>query len=118
MTDEQPIPQSEYEMILYRMVNYGIEIVSYEEARQVLQAYMMLQQSIPLPDQIQEYVDLIEDLFEKTYRTLVTAHSPLEFVFVVITVALVPALAEETLFRGVVQRSIGEATGGQETGKA
>jgi membrane protease YdiL (CAAX protease family) len=87
-------------------------VVAVFALQQVLQAYMMLQQSIPLPDQIQEYVDLIEDLFEKTYRTLVTAHSPLEFVFVVITVALVPALAEETLFRGVVQRSIGQATGG------
>ena len=87
-------------------------VVAVFALQQVLQAYMMLQQSIPLPEQIQEFVDLIEDLFEKTYRTLVTARSPLEFVFVVITVALVPALAEETLFRGVVQRSIGEATGG------
>jgi membrane protease YdiL (CAAX protease family) len=87
-------------------------VVAVFALQQVLQAYMMLQQSIPFPEQIQEVVDLIEDLFEKTYRTLVTAHSPLEFVFVVITVALVPALAEETLFRGVVQKSIGQATGG------
>jgi membrane protease YdiL (CAAX protease family) len=87
-------------------------VVAVFALQQVLQAYMMLQHAIPLPEQIQEIVDLIEDLFEKTYRTLVTAHSPLEFLFVVITVALVPALAEETLFRGVVQRSIGQATGG------
>jgi membrane protease YdiL (CAAX protease family) len=80
--------------------------------QQVLQGYMMLQQAIPLPDPIQKYVDLVEELFEATYRTLVTAHSPVEYLFVILTVALVPSVAEEILFRGVVQRTIAQATGG------
>ncbi|MCK5571637.1 MAG: CPBP family intramembrane metalloprotease, partial [Bacteroidetes bacterium] len=80
--------------------------------QQVLQGYMMLQQAIPLPDPIQQYVDLLEELIERIYRTLITAHSIGEFLFVILTVALVPAVAEEILFRGVVQRTIAQATGG------
>jgi membrane protease YdiL (CAAX protease family) len=42
----------------------------------------------------------------------VLARSPGEFVVVVFTVALVPAVSEELLFRGLVQRSIEQAVGG------
>jgi len=80
--------------------------------QQVLQGYMMAQDAIPLPQQIQRYVDMLKQMFEETYRVLVSAHSPVEFVFVVIVVALVPAMAEELLFRGLVQRSLEQEAGG------
>ena len=51
-------------------------------------------------------------MFEETYRLLVTAHSPGEFVFVVLVVALTPAICEEFLFRGLVQRSFETVTVG------
>jgi len=67
--------------------------------QQILQGYMMLQDSIPLPQDAQEFVRQIKDLFEQLYKILITAHSPAEFIFVVVVVALTPALCEEVLFR-------------------
>jgi hypothetical protein len=87
-------------------------VVAVFALQQVLQGYMMAQDAIPLPQQLQRYVDVLKQLFEETYRVLVSAHSPVEFVFVVIVVALVPAMAEELLFRGLVQRSLEQAAGG------
>ena len=51
-------------------------------------------------------------MFEETYRNLVTAHTPAEFIFVVIVIALTPAVCEEMLFRGLVQRSFEKVTVG------
>lgn len=80
--------------------------------QQVLQGYMIAQDAIPLPPQIQRYVQMFEDMIERTYRMLVSAQSPVEFAGVVATVALVPAIAEELLFRGLVQRDLEKVTGG------
>lgn len=80
--------------------------------QQVLQGYMIAQDAIPLPPQIQRYVDLFKGLIEETYRLLVTARSPLEFAGVVATVALVPGIVEELLFRGLVQRDLEDVMSG------
>ena len=80
--------------------------------QQLLQAYMIVQDSMPLPPKLREIVDLVKALYEETYRLLVTARTPAEFLVVVFTVALVPAIAEEFLFRGLVQRSVTESVGG------
>lgn len=80
--------------------------------QQVLQGYMMLQDSIPLPPGIQRWVDMIQDMFEATYRILVTAKTPLELLLVIVTVAVVPAVSEEVLFRGLVQRDLESITSG------
>ena len=80
--------------------------------QQLLQAYMYVQDALPLPPKLREVVDLVKGLYEETYRILVTAHSPVDFVVVLLTVALVPAVAEEFLFRGLVQRSVSETAGG------
>lgn len=80
--------------------------------QQVLQGYMMLQESIPLPSGIQRWVDMIQDMFEATYRILVTAKTPLELLLVIVTVAVVPAVSEEVLFRGLVQRDLESITSG------
>jgi membrane protease YdiL (CAAX protease family) len=44
-------------------------------------------------------------MVEKTYGNLLSASNIFEFVFVVIVIAVVPALSEETMFRGFIQRS-------------
>ncbi|MEW6510490.1 MAG: CPBP family intramembrane glutamic endopeptidase [Bacteroidota bacterium] len=80
--------------------------------QQVLQTYMILQESIPLPSELQKFVDLLKKMIEETYRVLVLAHSPLEFLVVLLIVALVPAISEELLFRGLVQRNLEDAVGG------
>jgi uncharacterized protein len=80
--------------------------------QQVLQGYMLAQDAIPLPPQIQRYVKMFKEMMEATYRMLVTAGSPVEFAGVVFTVAFVPAIVEELLFRGLVQRDLEKLGGG------
>lgn len=80
--------------------------------QQMLVGYMAVQDLIPLPTQIQEFLDTIKRLYEDMYRVLLVARSPVEFVWVVIVVALVPAVTEELLFRGLVQSSMEESVGG------
>ncbi len=80
--------------------------------QQVLQVYLLVQDAIPLPAPVKPYIEEFKRLIEETYRVLVTARSPGELAFVVVVVAVVPALCEELLFRGLVQRSIALETGG------
>ena len=80
--------------------------------QQLLQGYMMLQDLIPLPHDVQEVIRQIKDLFEGMYKILITARSPAEFIFVVLVVALTPALCEEVLFRGLIQRNLEAASNG------
>ncbi len=80
--------------------------------QQLLQVYMVLQDAIPLPPKVKELIDLVNALYEQAYRVLGTAHSPVEFLIVVLTVALVPAVAEEVLFRGLIQHSVEESSNG------
>jgi len=74
--------------------------------QQMMQAYMVAQDMIPLPAGVQEFLDSMKRLLEETERLLVQANSPGEFLFVIAVVALVPALSEELLFRGLVQRNL------------
>lgn len=89
-----------------------VTVIAVFALQQLAQGYMMAQDAIPLPQSLQKLVDLFRQLFEQAYRALVSADSPLEFAFVVLTVALVPAFSEEFLFRGLVQSSIEETAGG------
>jgi membrane protease YdiL (CAAX protease family) len=87
-------------------------IVAVFALQQMLVGYMALQDMIPLPTELQRLIDVVKKLYEETYRLLVSAHSPFEFLWVVIVVALVPSIVEELLFRGLVQRNLEEAAGG------
>jgi membrane protease YdiL (CAAX protease family) len=51
-------------------------------------------------------MDELDKLVEKTYGNLLSAHSIFEASFVIFIVAVIPALCEETLFRGLVQKSL------------
>jgi hypothetical protein len=93
-------------------VEIVVTVVAVFSLQQVLQGYLALQEAIPLPDNLRVIVERIKELFEETYRILVGAESVPEFIFVVLIVAVVPALAEEFLFRGIVQRSMEETVGG------
>ncbi len=87
-------------------------VVAVFALQQMLQGYMAFQDAIPLPAPLRHIVDLLRKAMEMTYTLLASASEPLEFVFVVVTVALVPAVCEEFLFRGLVQGSLEESYGG------
>lgn len=80
--------------------------------QQILQTYMMLQDQIPLPDALHEFIDPFKQMIEETYRVLVTAQSLPEFLGVLLVVAIVPAFAEELLFRGLIQETVATKFGG------
>ncbi len=54
---------------------------------------------------IKDALDYLDKLVEDTYGNLLKANSIFEGIFVVIVVSIIPALCEETMFRGFIQRS-------------
>jgi membrane protease YdiL (CAAX protease family) len=61
--------------------------------------------SSPLVKNMTTVFDKLDKLLESTYGNLLTSHSIFEGSFVIFVVAVIPALCEETLFRGLVQKS-------------
>jgi membrane protease YdiL (CAAX protease family) len=80
--------------------------------QQVAQGYMTLQDAIPVPEPLRRTVEIVRHAIEEAYRLVAQAEDPAEFLVVVLAVALVPAISEEFLFRGLVQQSLAEAAGG------
>jgi len=101
-----------FRLRLPRVSELLVSIVAIFALQQVLQVYMLAQDALPLPEVLRKFVDLLKQVFEQTYRVLVTARSPGEFVIVVLSVAVVPAIAEEFFFRGLIQKTLGQAAGG------
>ncbi len=73
---------------------------------QMLQVYLTVQEMIPLPENIQPLVDSIKKSIEQLYKQVAGASNIRELFFVLFVIAVVPAFAEEFLFRGLVQRSL------------
>lgn len=59
----------------------------------------------PFIKSIMNSLDQLDALIEKTYGNLLTSHSVFESSFIIFVVAVIPALCEETFFRGFVQKS-------------
>jgi membrane protease YdiL (CAAX protease family) len=72
---------------------------------QAAEGYIYFQGKIPLPESIVPYVEQIKKMIEETYRVLVEARSVPELIFVIIVVSVTPAICEEVLFRGLVQKN-------------
>jgi membrane protease YdiL (CAAX protease family) len=73
--------------------------------QEVMQIYMFFQDRIPLPHGLKEIVEPAKQMVEEMFRTLVSAHSAPELLFVLLVVSITPAIVEELLFRGLVQSS-------------
>lgn len=79
----------------------------------LLQSFLYIQnyyieiwaKNISFINAIKNFFDEMNKMVEKTYGNLLTATNIFELIFVVIVVAVVPALSEEALFRGFIQRS-------------
>ena len=92
----------------------GIFIVGLILLLPLLQSFMILQNNLleqistafPLLKKLMDLLDQMDKLLEKTYSNLLKSHSFFEGSFVVFLTAVVPAICEETLFRGFVQRSL------------
>ncbi len=79
----------------------------------LLQNYLYIQnylidkiaQSNQVIKSIKNIIDQLDKLLESTYSNLIVAHSFFEGLFIILIVAVVPALCEEVFFRGFVQSS-------------
>ncbi len=83
-----------------------IPLVGIFSLQQMLQVYMVFQERIPLPPDLERQLDELKRIIEETYKLLVTSGSIPELLWVIIIIALIPAISEELLFRGLVQRSL------------
>ncbi len=61
--------------------------------------------NIPFINSIKTFFDEMNKMVEKTYGNLLSASNVIELILVITVVAVVPALSEESLFRGFIQRS-------------
>lgn len=80
--------------------------------QQIFQIYLFFQDLIPLPDAIRNVVDPFKRMIEEIFRQLVQVESIPELLFVILVVAFVPAIVEELLFRGLIQKSLERSLNG------
>lgn len=78
--------------------------------QQVFQTYLFFQDRIPIPEELSKLIEPFKEMVEQMVRVLVTAESIPELVFVVLVIAVVPAVVEEMLFRGLVQTGLERVT--------
>ncbi len=84
----------------------GLAIVGVISLQQLMELYLYVQSLVPLPNQISQKLDQFQKTIEQTYRLLITSHSPTEFLYVILVVAVTPAICEELLFRGLIQSNL------------
>lgn len=88
-----------------------LTLVGVFSLQQAMEGYLFFQDKIPLPESLRPFVEQVRRMIEETYALLVRAHSVPELFYVVLVVALTPAICEEILFRGLIQTNMSHATG-------
>lgn len=91
----------------------GIFILGLIILTPMLQSYLLLQNSLldfvskysPVLKKVMGLLDELDKMVEQTYGELLKSTSLFEASFVIFVVAVVPAICEEVLFRGMVQKS-------------
>ena len=81
----------------------------------LLQSYLYIQNYFieqlaevsPFINSIKFLLDSLNELIEKTFGNLIRADNIPEMLLVIITISVVPAICEEVMFRGYIQRSFG-----------
>jgi len=93
-----------------RISELVLTVVAVFSLQEVMEGYLFFQDKIPIPQSIQPFVDTFRKMIEETYKQLVEAHSPVELLFVVLVVSFTPAICEELLFRGLIQKNVTAGT--------
>jgi len=84
-------------VILTPLLQYYLSIQTYFIERWASSSHFI--------NSIKTMLDKLNDLVDKSYGNLLSVHSIFSGVLVVIVVAVVPAICEEVMFRGFIQRS-------------
>lgn len=78
-----------------------------------IQEYLLnqLAEAMPIVNSLKEMLEEFTKLVEKTYAKMLSSNSLLETSFIVLVVAVTPAVCEEIFFRGYLQKSFELRTG-------
>jgi membrane protease YdiL (CAAX protease family) len=79
--------------------------------QQMLQVYLYYQGKIPLPPEVEKLVSEMKQAIDQALVNLLGAQSFTEFLGVVLVIAVIPAVAEEFVFRGLIQKSFERGIG-------
>lgn len=79
----------------------------------LLQSYLFIQnyfleffaQNSAFINSVKTFFDTLNEMVEKTYGNLLSASNVFELLLVILVVSIVPAISEEAMFRGFIQRS-------------
>ncbi len=103
-------PREYFRVKLPALQTVIVPLIGIFSLQQVLQIYLIFQEKIPLPENIQLMLEKFKTMFEELYKQLVSTNSVPELLWVVLIIALIPAVAEEFMFRGLIQRSFEKGT--------
>lgn len=72
-----------------------------------IQNYILaeLAKSFSLVQSIRDFLDSLDKLVAESYLQILTANNIIEYILVILTVSITPAICEEFFFRGFVQKS-------------
>lgn len=62
-----------------------------------------LSASLPWPEAMTQNLDSIQEIMLGTYENILNIRGPIDFIQVILVMAVLPAVAEESLFRGLIQ---------------
>ena len=78
---------------------------------QIGEMYLFFQDKIPIPQQLVPFIEAMKKAIEEAFKMLIIAHSIPEMLFVVMVAAVTPAVCEELMFRGLIQKNFTIAYG-------
>lgn len=84
----------------------GLSILFLLSVFPLAQALLQFNKQLPLPDWAVSMESNLNDLI----KGLLVMDTPIEFLFNVLAIALIPAICEELMFRGVIQQQLGKFT--------
>ncbi len=92
---------------------FGLAIVGLAILTPLLQIFINLQNYLitnladkySLINSLKQFLDKMDKLVETSYLDILSTHSVIEVILVVVVVAVTPALCEEFFFRGFIQKS-------------
>jgi membrane protease YdiL (CAAX protease family) len=82
-----------------------LSVVGMIALMQIGEFYLYFQNMIPLPESIAPFLDQMKRVIEETFKILIVARSVPELLFVMTVAALTPAICEELMFRGLIQKN-------------
>lgn len=88
-----------------------LAIVGMIALMQIGEMYLFFQSKIPLPEKWIPFLETLKHAIEEAFKLLIEARSLPELLFVVLIAAVTPAICEELMFRGLIQKNLSLAYG-------